>query len=468
MPPSSEQTILGVFITHPDWLEKCDIPKGFFKTDYQQLIFREILAGAKDAGNIVQRIEKRKPGSSGEISSYISECFEGVPRTTFDGVQQMIQDVEKDRLHLQIESEFKEKPIDHEKIKRLYMKIDSLTDRKKSRAVLFNLDEVAPIPIQWLWYNKIPLGKMSLIVGDPGAGKSLLALYLAAVISRGDDWPDAKNAPGHEPGSIIILTAEDGIADTVRVRADEMKADVSRIKILEGVLPADSEELEFLDIRKHLPLIENHVREIGDVRLIVFDPITAYLGNLEGNKNVQIRSALGPLAAFSEKFNVATIGITHLNKDQAKKALYRALGSVAFTATARSVWLVQLDEDDPRKERRFFSPLKTNVCRNPTTLAFKIDGPIGLPKVTFEPNPVDRTSEELLADDETKEKYSATEEAKKWIPEALKDGRLSSNQLYKEAKENMISESSLKRAKRQMSNVISYQEKRQWFWELTK
>jgi len=444
------------------------IDRNFFKLEIQRKVFSEFRKGVFNPALISEHLKKDK-----NISLFLSSMMEGVPHSKSDEIIKLVNEVKKDRKNIEtiklIESGARSGIYDFEKIKSLNKEIEVLeTDRKKPKAVLINLDEVAPIPIQWLWYNKIPLGKMSLIVGDPGAGKSLLVLYLAAVISRGDDWPDVKNAPGHEPGSIIILTAEDGIADTVRVRADEMKADVSRIKILEGVLSAGSEELEFLDIRKHLPLIENQVREIGDVRLIVFDPITAYLGNLEGNKNVQIRSALGPLATFSEKFNVATIGISHLNKDQAKKALYRALGSVAFTATARSVWLVQQDEDDPKKQRRFFSPLKANVCKDPTTLAFKIDGPIGLPKVTFEPNPVDRTAEELLSDDETKEKYSAVEEAKKWILEALKDGRLSSKQLYKEAKENMISESALNRAKREMDNIIGHQEKRQWFWELRK
>ncbi|MCK4431689.1 MAG: AAA family ATPase [Candidatus Aminicenantes bacterium] len=209
------------------------------------------------------------------------------------------------------------------------------------------------------------------------------------------------------------------------------------------------------------------IKEIGDVRLIVFDPITAYLGDIEGHKNTQVRAALAPLANLAGKHKLTIIGINHLNKDQAKKALYRSMGSVAFTATARSVWLVQPDEDDPKKQRRFFSPLKTNVCKNPTTLAFSISGPIGQPKVIFESEPVDTTADELLADEETKDRYSALEEAKKFLAEALKEGPVASDQIGKWAEENKISERTWKRAKSKM-NIESYRENKKWFMRLLK
>ena len=342
--------------------------------------------------------------------------------------------------------------------------IKSLDHPPKDEATLISLDEVEPKPIAWLWFNKVPAGKISLIVGDPGAGKSLFSLWMASIISRGDDWPDVKNPSVDNKGSIIILTAEDSLDDTVRVRADAMRSDVSKIKILQGMIPADK-EIEFFDIKKHLKILEGAIEKIEDVKLIIFDPITAYLGDIEGNKNTQLRSALSPLAILADKYKVAIIGIHHLNKDQAKKALYRALGSVAWTATARSVWLIQLDEDDSMSQRRFFSPLKANICKNPTTLAFRVEGPLGQPRVIFERDPVDRTADELLMDDEGREKHSAIREVMIWLKQALEDGPLKAKEIYALAEENKISSATLNRAKSRL-NINSYQENRQWVWGL--
>jgi len=457
-----EPLILGHILMKPDLLKKLDINKDFFHDQKQRLIFREIENGNTDLALIAKNLEGKTKG----IFPYCSRLLEGLAKTDSENVQSYINKIKKSRLDIEILKLINQGATsghyDQNKIDDLYKQRKSL-ETPKEKYNLIDLGQVEPKPIDWLWYNKIPSGKLSLLVGDPGAGKSLLSLYMASIITNGKDWPDVKNPPGKNKGSVIILTNEDSLDDTVRVRADEMQADCSKIKILEGMLPND--KAEFFDVRKHIRILEQAIEKTRDVKMIIFDPITAYLGNTEGNKNISVRAALSPLAALADKHKLAIIGINHLNKDQAKKALYRSMGSVAFTSTARSVWLVQQDEDDTHMKRRFFSPLKANICKEPTTLAFSINGPIGRPKITFEPIPVDTTAEELLADEETKKRYSAINQAKKFLIESLKDGSLPATEIFNEAKENDISEATLNRTK-SIIGIVSYKEKNMWYWRL--
>ena len=240
---------------------------------------------------------------------------------------------------------------------------------KRPGPILISLDSIEPEPVQWLWHNRIPLGKLSLIVGDPGNGKSFLLIYLAAHITTGEAWSDFCSPI--QKGSVVILTAEDGLADTVRVRADAAGADVSRIKILEGIINKEGEQ-EYFNLVEHLPALEQAIKKTNDVLLVGIDPITAYLGIIDSHKNSSVRGALAPLASLAEKYKTAVIGITHLNKKIDTHAIYRPMGSLAFTAAARSVWAVARDENDETMNRRFFSPLKTNLSKNTNSHSFSI------------------------------------------------------------------------------------------------
>jgi len=301
-------------------------------------------------------------------------------------------------------------------------------------------------------------------VGDPGDGKSLTALKMAAIVTNGAEWPDVKNPAIDDRGTVILFTAEDDLSTTVRVRAETLGADLKKLIIFPNLVGKNKEE--FFCIQGHLPLLEKTIQEIGDVKLVIFDSIMDYMGSIKSGDPVQVRSVLAPLLNLGEKHNVAIIGISHMRKEQAK-AVYRVLGSIAFLAIARTVWLIHRDEDDPSRRRRFFSPLKANVCRDPTTLAFSIDGPIGKPNLIFEKEPVDITSEELLMDEEGKERYSAKREAKEWLIQALEDGPMPANKILNLAEENGIAERTLKRAK-SILGVKSYKKDEGWFWELEK
>lgn len=332
---------------------------------------------------------------------------------------------------------------------------------EKIQPIITSLDSISPEPVEWLWFNRIPLGKLSLIVGDPGTGKSFLSIYLAAHVTTGDPWPDIE-APIPK-GSVIILTAEDGLADTVRPRADAAVAGVEKIKILEGIINKDGEE-EFFNLIEHLQTLKQAIINTENVRLVIIDPITAFLSKIDSHRDPSVRGVLAPLITLAEKYKFAIVGITHLNKNEAFKAIYRTMGSIAFIAAARSVWAISMDENDESSDRRFFTPLKTNLSIKPTSLAFSIIDN----QVVFEKHPIEISAEEALSK-ERSEEISALSQGIIWIKEALEDAPLPANDIYRMAKENRISESTLRRAKEKLK-VKSYKEgmgkKGKWFWKL--
>lgn len=332
---------------------------------------------------------------------------------------------------------------------------------KGIKPILTSLDSIDPEPVEWLWFNRIPLGKLSLIVGDPGNGKSFLGIYLAAHVTTGDHWPDI-GAPILK-GSVIILTAEDGLADTVRIRADAVGANVKKIKILEGIINKEGEQ-EFFNIKEHLQALKQAIKQLKDVRLVIIDPITAYLGKVDSHKTSEVRNVLAPLVSLAEKHKFAIVAITHLNKNDALKAIYRTMGSLAFIATARAVWAISKDDNDEGSTRRLFFPLKTNLSINPTGLAFNIVDT----QVVFEEQPVDVNVEEALSKEKSEE-TTALDEATTWLKEALEDSPIAAADIFRMAKDNHISDATLRRAKKRL-NVQSYKEgirqEGKWFWKL--
>jgi putative DNA primase/helicase len=208
-----------------------------------------------------------------------------------------------------------------------------------SRPIVVSLADVKPLPISWLWFNRIPLGMLTLILGDPGLGKSFLTLYMAAKISTGGAWPDSGTPENNAPqGSVVILTAEDDLAHVVRPRLDALEADVSKIHALEGVKIRDEENhehCEYFNLQRDLPALQQAVRDQRNTKLVIIDPLSAYLGGrIDSHKDAEVRSVLRPLVELAEKCGVAVIGVTHLNKNASGKAVYRAMGSLAFLAAA--------------------------------------------------------------------------------------------------------------------------------------
>ena len=328
--------------------------------------------------------------------------------------------------------------------------------------------EIEPREIRWLWPLRIALGKLLLIAGDPGLGKSLLTLHISAIVSRGGMWPvDGTVSP---LGSVLIVSAEDDAADTIVPRLAAAGADLARVHILDHVadLTADGAALEReLSLERDIEMIERRVADMDDCRLVIVDPITAYLGRIDTHRNSEVRSVLAPLSKLAQRLDVAIAAISHLNKGAGTSAAYRVSGSIAFTAAVRASLLVTRDRED--LARRLVVPGKNNLGPDDLGgLAYRVEqNAAGRPYLEFEPDPVTISADEALEPDADEEKTQAIDEAMDFLRSELKNGPVPASDIAKAARAAQISERTLKRAK---AKVPVYSGRREfsggWFWSL--
>jgi hypothetical protein len=244
---------------------------------------------------------------------------------------------------------------------------------------LICLDSVTPQAVEWLWRDRIPLGKVTILYGDPDVGKSLTTLDITARVSTGFPWPDSP-CTLQEPGGVVLLSAEDDAADTIRPRLDAMGANCSRIMLLRAVRGADDKARQF-NLRDDIERLGQAIDKTPNCKLATIDPISAYLGKTKAKENAEVRATLAPLAALAAEKHVAIVAVTHMNKSQVA-AMYRALDSIAFMALSRQAWLFCRDEAD--REKRLMLPVKHNLAPDSISgLAFKIMEKDGQPTVRW-------------------------------------------------------------------------------------
>jgi hypothetical protein len=319
-------------------------------------------------------------------------------------------------------------------------------DREAKRepgVVLRCFIDVKPVPLRWLWPDRIPLGKLTLIIGDPGLGKSLLTVDIASRITRATPFPDGAIC---EPGSAIFLSAEDDVADTIRPRLDAAGTDVSRVYTIDAVrvqLTDGSFTEKAFNLETDCAALEVAIREHPDVRLIVIDPISAYLGGVDSHSNAEVRGLLTPLASLAAKYNVAVVAVTHLRKS-AGAAVYRAIASIAFMAAARAVWAVAADAED--QSRRLLLAVKSNLAAEVGGLAYRIEGSGGAPRLLWEEGAVNLSANDVLATIDMGEGRSERKEAKEWLREYLGDGQAPAEEVERAARRVGISHTTLWRA----------------------
>ena len=317
--------------------------------------------------------------------------------------------------------------------------------------VLVCLADVVPKPVRWLWPGRIPLSKLTILSGDPELGKSTLTLDLAARVSRGRSWPDDAGGSG-EPGDVVLISAEDDIEDTIRPRIDVAGGDVNRIFVLKAIRVPDPDSGEcrenMFSLKHDLAGLETALDRCRNPRLVVIDPISAYLDGTESHKNSDVRSLLTPLVESAARREVAVVAVSHLNKSGAGKAIYRTMASLAFVAAARAGWLVVADKDDP--ERVLFLRQKANLAAKRTGLAYRIEPSDGAPEygvICWEPEPVTISADEALAAARgDNEERPQLDYAVAWLKTALADGPMLANEVLDQAKQNNIAEKTLRRA----------------------
>jgi integrase len=292
--------------------------------------------------------------------------------------------------------------------------ISHLDDAGKHNLIIRCMADIQPEKIEWLWPGRIAIGKQTLIGGEPGLGKFQITAALAAAVTTGGPWPCNE---GRAPlGSALILSAEDDASDTIQPRLDAAGANVQRVHLIPAVRQADGSGRRTFNLQTDLALLEDAIARIGDVRLVIIDPVSSYLGKTDSHKNADVRGTLEPLGDMASRLRVAVISITHFSRGVGQSAVNSFIGSIAFIAAARAAFIVTRDPDDPT--RRLFVQAKNNLAGDSGGLAFRIEqrlvGNDVVPSaITWESERIARTADEILAanreGNETPERSEAAE-----------------------------------------------------------
>ncbi len=349
------------------------------------------------------------------------------------------------------------------------------------RLDIIRMADVQPEPIEWLWRGRYARGKPTLLMGDPGLGKSLITHWSAAKISRGGEWPDGGEC---EQSTAILFTIEDGLADTVAPRLLAANADMHRVIAVRGVLGEDDSITErMFALTEHLSMLERLIIETK-ANFVVMDPVTAYLGpDVNSHQEAEVRGVLGPLQLLAERTRIAMLMLMHLNKGTGVSALYRATGSIAFPAVARVVLGVAPDPNDDEGKRRLLLPIKMNIGKLPEGIGYRIetytDGAV-LPRVAAEDQPpvlkwdlepvtIDATS--AMDRNGSVQELGAVAEAKQVLEQILAHGRVPANECKRQIRESsgITSETSLSRARKELGIRVrreGFGTGGVWYWEL--
>ena len=221
------------------------------------------------------------------------------------------------------------------------VEVEKPTATKTNGAVMFlDADKIIPKPIEWVWNGWLAIGKLMLLAGAPGTGKTSIALTIGATISRGGQLPDGTNV---KEARVLIWSSEDDPTDTLIPRLIAANAKLSNIKIIQSV--NTGKDNRCFDPSKDFPLLETAVKEIGNVGFMVIDSIADSVSG-DAGKNNQVRRALAPVKEFAENNRIAVLGITHFNKNVNGKAMSRIIDSVAFTGMPRVVMIAFKKKDN--------------------------------------------------------------------------------------------------------------------------
>lgn len=326
----------------------------------------------------------------------------------------------------------------------------TLREKPEKKAVpMIRMSEVQQTEVDWLWYPYIPFGKLTIIQGNPGEGKTFFAMQLAAACTNRKFLPQMDP---FEPFNMIFQTAEDGLGDTVKPRLLSAEADLERVLVIDD---ADN-PLTLADER-----IENAIRE-NNARLVIIDPLQAFLGaNVDMNRANEVRPIFRRLAEVAQATNCAIVMIGHLNKASGSQSTYRGLGSIDITAVVRSLLFIGKVRADPTT--RVIVHEKSSLAPPGQSLAFSLGDEKGFRWI----GAYDISAEDLLAGGEGNKTELKQEQAVKLIEEFLSEGRkISIAEINKEATERGISERTVRLARNSMGDKIASerQGKDWWIW----
>jgi putative DNA primase/helicase len=310
--------------------------------------------------------------------------------------------------------------------------------------------------LQWLWPDRFALGKVGIIAGLPDEGKGQVGSFICTAVTTAGQWPcDEGTAPD---GNVVLLSAEDDPGDTLVPRLLAAGCDISRVHIVKMVRTGDKRRMFSLV----LEVLRQAVDKIGNVKLILIDPIAAYMGGgkVDSYRNTDVRSVLGPLVDFAAEFMIAVICVMHFNKKtDVTNALLRISDSLAYGAAARHVFAVV---DDAENKRKVFVKAKNNLARHDIkALAYsfgvKMVGhdedtgeQIWAPHVEWFPQHVDVTATEAMRAANEGGATSARDDAKELLKELLAAGPLAQAEIEDAAKGHGISWRTMRRAQKDL------------------
>lgn len=342
------------------------------------------------------------------------------------------------------------------------------TKRMEPDMKLINMETVEVEQIEWLFYPFIPYGKVTIIQGDPGEGKTTMVLQIIAKLTKGEEiLPRQENTAEAkdgvetaadsdmklsespiEPVNVIYQTAEDGLGDTIKPRLLAAGADCSRVLVID-----DREQpLTMLDIRLEEAIVQTKAR------LVVLDPIQGFLGaEVDMHRANEIRPLMKRVAVLAEKYHCAIILIGHMNKNSNGKSSYRGLGSIDFQAAARSVLIVGRIKDEP--EIRVVCHVKSSLAPEGKSIAFRLDKETGFEWI----REYDISADDLLSGDSRGQK---SRKEKEFLLEILANGGMAQRKIEEEAEKRGIKKKTLRNAKLELE-IDSVKRGNQWFWMLS-
>lgn len=326
--------------------------------------------------------------------------------------------------------------------------------RNEPNLKLINMEQVEVEKIDWLIYPFIPFGKVTIVQGDPGEGKTTMVLQIIAKLTKGESVLPGSDEPVLEgktmaldPVNVIYQTAEDGLGDTIKPRLLAAGADCSRVMVIDD----NDQALTMMDARLEEAIIQTKAR------LVVLDPIQGFLGaDVDMHRANEIRPLMKRVAVLAEKYHCAIILIGHMNKNSNGKSSYRGLGSIDFQAAARSVLIVGRIKDEP--EIRVVCHVKSSLAPEGKSIAFRLDKDKGFEWI----GEYDISADDLLSGDNRGQKIHT---AKEFLQEILASGSVAQTKVAEEAESRGIKKKTLWNAKKELE-IDSVKIGSQWFWML--
>ncbi|MCX8520701.1 MAG: AAA family ATPase [Rhodoferax sp.] len=329
--------------------------------------------------------------------------------------------------------------------------------------------DIKPVPVRWLWQNWLARGKFHLLAGAPGQGKTTIAMCLAATVTTGVDWPDGAHC---DAGNVLVWSGEDDYRDTLLPRLLAAGADRSRVHFIDGVRRGGV--VQPFDPAIDTSKLQAAIRRIGDVRLIIIDPVSTAIAG-DSHKNAEVRRGLQPIVDLAASIDAVLLGITHLSKaGQGGDPAQRVIGSVAFTAVARVVLVAAKVKGEDGEDRRILARGKSNLGPDDGGFEYSMKQVQAFPGIEATRiewgQAVHGTARELLTDPAGEDGLdkSAVETAADFLRDVLDGGVTPFTSVKESADEAGISLPTIRRASKSIGVIKTKGEGGKWYWKLAK